>query len=74
LGVITGRVTSKTGNDTLFVDDGSGPARVCLDGYNGDFDDFDPGISNPLELLFPSYYAGKYDGELLLFWSFSVVS
>jgi uncharacterized repeat protein (TIGR01451 family) len=39
LGVITGTVTSKTANDTIIVDDGSGPVRVFLDGYNGDFDD-----------------------------------
>jgi uncharacterized protein YdeI (BOF family) len=39
LGVITGTVTSKTGSDTLIVNDGSGPVRVFLDGYNGDFDD-----------------------------------
>ncbi len=39
LGVITGTVTTKTGNDTLIVNDGSGPVRVFLDGYNGNFDD-----------------------------------
>lgn len=36
---VTGRVTSKVGLDTLFVDDGSGPVRVFLDGYNGNFAD-----------------------------------
>jgi uncharacterized protein YdeI (BOF family) len=35
LTVITGRVTGKSGTDTIFVDDGSGPVRVFLDGYNG---------------------------------------
>src|SRR4030042_612769 len=39
LGVITGTVTSKAGIDNIFVDDGSGPVRVFLDGYNGDFTD-----------------------------------
>jgi uncharacterized protein YdeI (BOF family) len=39
LGVVTGTVTSKTGTDTLIVNDGSGPVRVFLDGYNGAFDD-----------------------------------
>jgi uncharacterized protein YdeI (BOF family) len=39
LGVITGTVTAKIGNDTIFVDDGSGPVRAFLDGYNGTFDD-----------------------------------
>ena len=39
LSVITGTVTSKVGNDTLFVDDGSGAVRIFLDGYNGDFSD-----------------------------------
>ena len=39
LSVITGTVTTKIGNDTLFVDDGSGPVRIFLDGYNGDFSD-----------------------------------
>jgi uncharacterized repeat protein (TIGR01451 family) len=39
LSVITGTVMSKIGSDTLFVDDGSGPVRIFLDGYNGDFND-----------------------------------
>ncbi|MBN2147031.1 MAG: DUF11 domain-containing protein [Anaerolineales bacterium] len=39
LAVITGTVTAKTGLDTLMVDDGSGPVRIFLDGYNGDFSD-----------------------------------
>jgi uncharacterized protein YdeI (BOF family) len=39
LAVITGIVTTKIGEDTIFVDDGSGPARVFLDGYNGNFSD-----------------------------------
>ncbi len=39
LSVITGTVTTKTGVDNIFVDDGSGPVRVFLDGYNGDFAD-----------------------------------
>ena len=39
LSVITGTVTSKTGVDTLFVNDGTGATRVFLDGYNGNFSD-----------------------------------
>jgi len=39
LAVITGTVTAKIGNDTLIVNDSSGPVRVFLDGYNGDFTD-----------------------------------
>jgi uncharacterized protein YdeI (BOF family) len=39
LSVITGTVISRVGVDTIFVDDGSGPVRVYLDGYNGDFID-----------------------------------
>ncbi len=39
LSVITGTVTSKMGADTLFVDEGSGPVRIFLDGYNGNFSD-----------------------------------
>ncbi len=39
LSVITGTVTSKVGEDNLFVDDGSGPVRIFLDGYNGNFSD-----------------------------------
>ena len=35
--VVTGVVTAKTGTDTFTVDDGSGPVRVFLDGYNGSF-------------------------------------
>ncbi len=37
LGTITGTVIAKSGADTLIVDDGSGPVRVFLDGYNGSF-------------------------------------
>lgn len=32
---VTGRVTAKSGTDTIFVNDGSGQVRVFLDGYNG---------------------------------------
>ena len=39
LGIITGTVINKIGNDTLVVNDGSGLVRVFLDGYNGTFDD-----------------------------------
>lgn len=39
LAVITGTVMSKSGADTLIVNDGSGAVRVFLDGYNGDFSD-----------------------------------
>ncbi len=33
----SGRVITKTNDYNFFVDDGSGPARVFIDGYNGDF-------------------------------------
>ncbi len=36
---VTGTVTAKVGSDTLIVNDGSGPVRIFLDGYNGNFDD-----------------------------------
>jgi uncharacterized repeat protein (TIGR01451 family) len=39
LSVITGTVTTKVGIDNIIVDDGSGPVRIFLDGYNGDFSD-----------------------------------
>jgi uncharacterized repeat protein (TIGR01451 family) len=39
LAVMTGTVTTKIGEDTIFIDDGSGPVRIFLDGYNGDFSD-----------------------------------
>ncbi len=39
LTVITGTLTSKAGVDTIIVDDGSGPVRVFVDGYNGNFSD-----------------------------------
>jgi uncharacterized repeat protein (TIGR01451 family) len=39
LAIITGTVTTKVGNDNIFVDDDSGPVRIFLDGYNGNFDD-----------------------------------
>ncbi len=39
LAVITGTVSSKVGEDTIFVNDGTGVVRVFLDGYNGDFSD-----------------------------------
>jgi len=32
-----GQVVAKTNDYNFFVDDGSGPARVFIDGYNGDF-------------------------------------
>jgi uncharacterized protein YdeI (BOF family) len=35
----TGRVSSKSGTDTIIINDGSGPVRVFLDGYNGTFAD-----------------------------------
>jgi methionine-rich copper-binding protein CopC/uncharacterized protein YdeI (BOF family) len=35
LTVVTGRVISKSGTDTIVVYDGSVPVRVFLDGYNG---------------------------------------
>jgi len=40
---ITGTVTSKVGDEALFVNDGSGPIRAFLDGYNGDFSDIPAG-------------------------------
>ena len=39
LTTISGVVVAKPGLDTLMVDDGSGPIRVFVDGYNGSFDD-----------------------------------
>ena len=39
LATVTGMVIGKSGTDTLIVDDGSGPVRVFLDGYNGRFAD-----------------------------------
>ncbi len=36
---ITGTVTSKVGDEAIFVNDGTGPIRAFLDGYNGDFSD-----------------------------------
>ena len=36
---VTGTVTGKVGTDTLIVNDGSGPVRIFLDGYNGSFAD-----------------------------------
>jgi len=38
LAQITGTVTLKTG-ESIYVDDGTGPVRVFLDGYNGTWDD-----------------------------------
>jgi uncharacterized protein YdeI (BOF family) len=35
LTTVTGRVLGQSGTDTLIVDDGSGPVRIFLDGYNG---------------------------------------
>jgi uncharacterized repeat protein (TIGR01451 family) len=35
----SGQVVTKTSDYNFFVDDGSGPARVFIDGYNGDFAD-----------------------------------
>jgi DNA/RNA endonuclease YhcR with UshA esterase domain/uncharacterized protein YdeI (BOF family)/methionine-rich copper-binding protein CopC len=35
LTTVTGRVISKSGTDTIVIDDGSGPVRIFLDGYNG---------------------------------------
>jgi uncharacterized protein YdeI (BOF family) len=43
LGIVTGFVTGKSGTDTIFVDDGSGPVRVFLDGYNGTLSDISLG-------------------------------
>ncbi|MBN2392422.1 MAG: DUF11 domain-containing protein [Anaerolineae bacterium] len=43
LAQITGTVTSKVGNEAIFVDDGTGPIRAFLDGYNGDFSDLTEG-------------------------------
>ena len=36
---VNGPVVDKIGADTLIIDDGSGRARVFLDGYNGNFSD-----------------------------------
>jgi len=37
--VVTGTVTARSGSDAIWVDDGSGPVRAFLDGYNGDWGD-----------------------------------
>jgi len=37
--VVTGTVVGKVGNDTLWLNDGSSPVRLFLDGYNGTWDD-----------------------------------
>jgi len=37
--VVTGTVTAKEGNNIAWLDDGSGPVRLFLDGYNGTWDD-----------------------------------
>ncbi len=39
LAVITGTVMTKTGVSDLWINDGSGPMRLFLDGYNGDWND-----------------------------------
>jgi len=39
LAQITGTVTSRVGDEAIWVDDGSGPVRAFLDGYNGNFGD-----------------------------------
>ena len=39
LTVVSGRVISRSGTDTLIIDDGSGPVRIFLDGYNGTLTD-----------------------------------
>ena len=39
LTTVNGVVVAKPALDTLMVDDGSGPIRVFVDGYNGSFDD-----------------------------------
>jgi uncharacterized protein YdeI (BOF family) len=41
LSQITGTVTAKNG-ESVIVDDGSGPVRAFLDGYNGTWDDVHP--------------------------------
>lgn len=41
--VVSGTVTSKVGSDTIWLDDGSGPVRLFLDGYNGTWDDVEVG-------------------------------
>jgi uncharacterized repeat protein (TIGR01451 family) len=41
--VVSGTVTAKSGTDTAWLDDGSGPVRLFLDGYNGTWDDVQVG-------------------------------
>ncbi len=41
--VVTGTVVGKEGNDTLWLNDKSGPVRLFLDGYNGTWDDVEVG-------------------------------
>ncbi|MBN1136165.1 MAG: Ig-like domain-containing protein [Anaerolineae bacterium] len=37
--VVTGTVTAKEGNNVAWLNDGSGPVRLFLDGYNGTWND-----------------------------------
>jgi len=39
LTAVAGKVTAKTGTDSIWIDDGSGPVRAFLDGYNGTWAD-----------------------------------
>lgn len=41
--VVTGTVTAKSGSDTVWLDDSSGPVRLFLDGYNGTWEDIEVG-------------------------------
>jgi Bacterial Ig-like domain len=40
---VTGTVTAKEGNNVAWLDDGTGPVRLFLDGYNGTWDDVKAG-------------------------------
>jgi len=41
--VVTGTVTAREGNNIAWLDDGSGPVRLFLDGYNGTWSDVNVG-------------------------------
>ncbi|MFZ3151909.1 MAG: Ig-like domain-containing protein [Anaerolineaceae bacterium] len=75
----TGRVSSKSGTDTITINDGSGPVRVFLDGYNGTFADIpvnalvrvtglasEDGDGARIRVRNHNYHAGIADDVLLL--------
>jgi len=57
--VVTGTVVQKEGSDAIWVDDGSGPLRLFLDGYNGDWSDVQVGHEIKIASLLSEDYAGQ---------------